>query len=115
MVDKGWVKEDGDSWYTARWPLPNPAVVRRARGAMRDSEGRTYVRMSRENAVKLGLSTAPVWHWYVLPPPRKRTETIGQPLEAEDRVMLSGIGRRKVVAVGWDIERKRSVGVISWR
>ena len=89
-------------------------MVRKARGAIQDIEGRTYVKMSPQNAVKLGLSTAPVWYWYALPPPRQRTERNGQPLEAEDRVQLVGYGKRRVAAIGWDIERKRSVGVISW-
>lgn len=113
MVDAGWVREDCDSWYQARWPLPSPAVVRAAKGAVKDTEGRFYVKMSQKNASKLGLSLAPVWYWYALPPPRKRTETVGQPLVAEDRVWF-GFGRRRVATVGWDIERKRSVGVISW-
>ena len=114
MVDAGWVKDDCESWHEARWPLPSPVLVRAAKGAIKDLEGRSYVKMSPQNAAKLGLSISPVWYWYALPPPRKRTETMGQPLIARDRVQFD-FGRRQVSIVGWDIERKRSVGIISFR
>ena len=113
MVDAGWVKEDCDSWHEARWPLPSPVLVRAAKGAIKDL-GPVLCEDVTAKRRQARLSISPVWYWYALPPPRKRTETMGQPLIARDRVQFD-FGRRQVSIVGWDIERKRSVGIISFR
>ncbi len=111
MVDSGWVQTDTHTWQTSRWPLPKPSIVRK-NAQLKDSEGRSYVRMSKSNAIKLGIHAGGHWWWYALPIPSQRNEKRGQPVAVGDRISMYGMGRRRVRAIGWGIERNRSVGVI---
>ena len=112
MVDAGWVRRSADTWRTSRWPLPKPSLVRQ-NAKLQDVQGRSYVRMSKENAVELGIHAQSSWWWYALPVPSKRMEGWGQPLSTGERVRFTSGHARRVRAIGWDIERNRAVGVIS--
>jgi len=111
MVDKGWVRTNTNTWQASRWPLPKPATVR-SNAALYDTQGRTYVRMSKANAALLGINSNTSWWWYALPVPSRRSERVGQPLAVGDRVQFLSGHRRRVRGIGWAVERNRAVGII---
>ena len=111
MVDAEWVRTNTNTWQTSRWPLPKPSAVR-SNAQLKDTQGRSYVRMSGRNAVKLGINAGARWWWYALPVPSQRTEHRGQPVAVGERILIPGYGRRRVRAIGWGIERNRAVGII---
>ena len=112
MVDVGWVRTAAHTWQASRWPLPKPALIRK-NSQLRDTQGRDYVRMSKENALKLGLQLNGRWWWYALPIPSKRSEKIGQPLAVGERITMQSARRVRVRSIGWAIERNRAVGIIA--
>ena len=71
--------------------------------------------MSEQNIQILKLPRNVPWMWYSLPAAHKRTDKRGQALRIRERVYMTDGQVYTVVRMGWNIERKRAVGIVYLR